>query len=403
MMGRSILHLADLHIGASHAYLAGKAQERAREADAILDRIAEWVVMAGPGSREIGAVLIAGDLFDNPTPPEPLVAQVIRALRRIEGAGIRVITVPGNHDEWTYPDGVYRRNGPGSWPGILVTATAPALVATIELDSESRVEVVSCAFHQGHNPRPEDWKSPFGAGTNGKGSGTRRVGLFHGTCDRLGAFLAEGERAFRLDLDRLASWGLDYVALGHIHRRQDFTSGSCLALYPGPIEGIGFDSPGSLEMTVVEFTEGGMRASTLDAKALGIRLRDIEVFECDPIGITDGEHLESEIAKKADPSRILRVVLTSPPHFALDREALAEKLAPAFYHVELAGADADEAAIDGWEAIASERTLAGTFVRHLIAARDAEAGVNGEQADLWDQAAAAGLHALGWRPPGGAR
>lgn len=389
-MGQSILHLADLHLGASHDYLGSRGQERAREADGVLDRLAEWIAMAGAGSRDIAAILIAGDLFDCPTPPDPFVMQVIRALRRIESAGIRVVTVPGNHDEWTYPNGVFRRYE-STWPGTLVRCAAPEIVETLELEGGMGVEIVSCAFHQGRNPRPDDWTSPF---ANPPEEGTRRVGLFHGTLDRVGEYLAGGERAFRLDLDRLASWGIDYLALGHIHKRQEFRSGACHAIYPGPIEGKGFDDPGAGELTLIDFTQEGVRVSTCDARALGIRARDVEIWTVDPIGIADAAHLEGEIEKRADAARILRVALTGPCRFAVDFDDITRRLGPRFYHLEIEGDDGAGYALGDWEAISSQRTPAGVFARRVIEARDAEPGGDPR---FWDEVAAAGLRALGSR------
>ena len=62
--------------------------------------------------------MIVGDLFETHCPEEPLVAAAVAQLRRLEQAGIPVVTVPGNHDEITYPNSVYqtrRDDWPGSW------------------------------------------------------------------------------------------------------------------------------------------------------------------------------------------------------------------------------------------------------------------------------------------------
>lgn len=384
-MARSILHLADLHLGASHDYLDHRAQERTREADAVLDRIADWIASGGTFAEEIGALLIAGDLFDSPTPPDPLVTQVIRTLRRIEDAGVRVVTLPGNHDEWTYPDGVFRRCRE-TWPGVLVTSPVPSLVATLEMDGW-RVEIVSCAFHQGRNPAPAEWKNPFDDGPRPKG--THRIGLFHGTCDQMGEFLAGGERAFRLDLDRLASWGLEYVALGHIHKRREFPRAGCRVVYAGVIEGKGFDDPGTHELTLIGVSdEDGMEVKTLDARALGIRSREVEVISIDSVVLADAKHLEEEIGRFADPARIVRVALSGSCRFAIDAAALTRRLSPLFYHLEITGADGADAPIGDWESIASQRTLAGIFARRVIESR------KGDDPRFWDEVAAAGLRAL---------
>ena len=128
----NLLHVADLHMGWGHGYLGGRSAERRAEADGVIDRIVEFAL--DPDHR-IKAVLVAGDLFDSPNPPEETSGRVIAALTRLEGAGIRVVTVPGNHDEYSYPDSVYRRHE-GRWPGILITSPEPGFATVLELGGQ---------------------------------------------------------------------------------------------------------------------------------------------------------------------------------------------------------------------------------------------------------------------------
>ncbi|MGB4726025.1 MAG: metallophosphoesterase, partial [Thermogutta sp.] len=122
-MRDTILHLADLHLDASpearlddavRAWLLG-ARRR------ILNALASWI--ARDESR-IGLVLIAGDLFDRHDPPQEVVSEARTALAEIARL-VPVVTVPGNHDEYSYAQCVYRR---GDWPGVLVTSPEPQLV-----------------------------------------------------------------------------------------------------------------------------------------------------------------------------------------------------------------------------------------------------------------------------------
>jgi DNA repair exonuclease SbcCD nuclease subunit len=387
-MPATILHLADLHLGASHSYLGDRAPARAKESDGVLERVAAW--LTGPAAPKVGAVLIAGDLFDDPRPGDALAERTIRALRQIEDAGIATVTLPGNHDEWTYPDGVFRRYET-SWPGRLVTEAEPTVVTTLDLGGTA-VEVVSCAFNQGRNPSPPQWKSPLPATRE---RGARRVGLFHGTLTLLGSFIAEGPRAFPLDLDRLAAWGLDYLALGHIHKRQDFRRGSCLALYPGPIEGFGFADGGSPVMTIVDLSGETAKLQPVDAVAAGIRLRNVAVLPIEMAGVADEGHLESKIAEAANPGApppIVKVLLRGRPAFAVRVDEIRRKLAGSFEHLEIE-AESVGADLGAWEALAEQRTLEGIFVAKVLSMRAEEP--DPERAVFWDEVAEAGLRALG--------
>ncbi len=386
-MGSRILHIADLHLGFAHEYLGDAAEGRAREADLVLDRIAAWLVGSDP--PDVGAVLIAGDLFENYDPDEALAERAARALRRIADAGIAVLTVPGNHDEWTYPNGVFRRFA-SSWPGTLVTSVEPEHVATLDLDG-LRVEVASCLFHQGRNRPSSEWKNPFGSPG---GPNMKRVGLFHGTVDRIRGKIAEGARAFVLDLDHLAGWGLDYLALGHIHKRGEFSAGSCVAHYPGPIEGKNFDDPGSPSLSIVDLRGAVAMIESVDSRPLGIRSREVGRTVIDLTRIADHAHLEREIASLAPqtaPPPIARVVLRGRAAFPLPIDEIRRAQASRFLHLEIVP---DEPGIElgDWESLAPQRSLEGIFVRRIIEKR---AAAPPDQARLWTLAAEEGLRALG--------
>lgn len=386
-MGRLILHLADLHLGFAHAYLGDAAEVRAREADLVLDRIADW--LTGPSFPDVGAVLIAGDLFENYNPDDALAERVVRALRRIKDGGIDILTVPGNHDEWTYPAGVFRARST-TWPGTLVTSVEPEHVATLDLGG-LRVEVASCLFHQGKNRPSKEWKNPFGPST---ASEVRRIGLFHGTVDRIRGKIAEGARAFVLDLDHLAGWGLCYLALGHIHKRSEWSAGSCLAHYPGPIEGKGFDDPGAASLSLIDLRGPAPRIESIDSRAIGIRTRDVGRSVIDMVRITDRAHLEREIASLA-PQRaappILRVALRGRAAFPLAIDEIRRSLAERFLRLEIVP-DGPGVELGDWESLASQRSLEGIFVRRILEKR---AQSPPDQARLWNLAAEEGLHALG--------
>ena len=119
-----ILHLADLHLGWEPAYLPGeKSNIRRRERDQLLEKTVDYALSP---QNNIQAVLIVGDLFEHYRPEGTLVMQVMEQIARLTKAGLLVVTVPGNHDEITYRESVYRQYG-DNWPGYLVRNPMPAL------------------------------------------------------------------------------------------------------------------------------------------------------------------------------------------------------------------------------------------------------------------------------------
>ena len=87
----SIVHLADLHLGASYSFLPPAKAATARESQfATLARAVEYA-----NAQFANAILIAGDLFDSPTPAPEIVT---RAFSILSKANCCVLISPGNHD-----------------------------------------------------------------------------------------------------------------------------------------------------------------------------------------------------------------------------------------------------------------------------------------------------------------
>ena len=128
------LHLADLHLGWSpqdNDFPKDKCRLRQEERNSVLTQAVDF---AKDPQNGIDLVIIAGDLFETHTPEPALIEHVLSKLRQLDNAGIPVITVPGNHDEITYHNSVYRQYGTGrTWPGVLVQTPMPELVFRHEI------------------------------------------------------------------------------------------------------------------------------------------------------------------------------------------------------------------------------------------------------------------------------
>lgn len=87
----SIVHLADLHLGASYSFLPAPKASVARESQfAALQRAVDHA-----NSQFCNAILIAGDLFDQPQPAPDVVRRTFSILAQ---ANCCVLISPGNHD-----------------------------------------------------------------------------------------------------------------------------------------------------------------------------------------------------------------------------------------------------------------------------------------------------------------
>ncbi|MCK4547413.1 MAG: DNA repair exonuclease [Candidatus Eisenbacteria sp.] len=308
-----ILHLADLHLGRSHSYLGDRATERKREADGVLRRVVDRVLK---DPIEVDAVVIAGDLFETYKPEASLVGDVIRELRRLVDAGKTVITLPGNHDELSYSDCVYLKHK-DRWPGILVTSPQWSRVATVET-AEGTCHFYGLAYQAGITSGTLDTSialEPEGL----------HVAILHASVN-----LPGGDRSIHTTSKELAGLGVDYVALGHIHKPDVIRLLNGLAVYPGLIEGSGFDDPGCSELTVVRLGDGNPRAERIPLETRRIETRDVDLGS-----LGDPDALREAIEEMADADLILRLVLMGAAGFEPPSSLLQTELSDCFYHFEI--------------------------------------------------------------------
>jgi exonuclease SbcD len=362
-MAIRILHVADLHLGWTPHHLGVLAEERCQERNKVLETVTEYAVDSRHG---IHMVIIAGDLFEIHTPPEELVTYVIRQLERICHAGIILITVPGNHDEITYRESVYKV-WEDRWPGILITNPMPQHVMTFQCQGEE-CHLYSMAYTGGLTKASSPLALPRRISKKGL-----HIGAFHGTVASTGWNLRE--RSLPLDPHSIRECGYNYIAMGHIHKRNLEQVGSSQLIYPGMIEGKTFSDPGGAPLLVATIDDRGTRLQDVP-----IKIRPIRRMEIDLTSFASQGELEEFLKTPGDSRAIQRMELGGILNFHLDRDDLIEKLAGYYYHLEVR----DEAFLFSEELLKhnmKEPTLKGIFVRKMKDAISASSD-HGEKARL---------------------
>ena len=291
--------------------------------------------------------MIAGDLFETHRPPADLVVGVLAELERLVRAGVQVVTVPGNHDEITYHDSVYRQYG-REWPGLLVTNPQPERVGVLTLNG-TPCYLYSLAYTGGITGGTEFLRN-FPRGTEDGW----HVAVFHGSLDWLA-----GERSLPLSAQGLADAGYDYVALGHIHQHQVKTVGNTFIVYPGMVEGKNLSDPGTGFFTVVELGADGPRVERIP-----VPVRPYRQVTLDVTGM-DADRLRAELKKRADPEAVVDFRLTGVLSFLPDWTRLTEQLKSQYYYCEVRDETAflDPAVLQQW---AEEPTLRGAFLQRML-------------------------------------
>src|SRR3954467_6335047 len=223
-----LLHTSDWHIGRS---LHGAAL--LREQEEVLSGLADVVV-----AESVDVVVVAGDVYDRAVPSADATGVLDRVVGRLLRAGAAVVLTPGNHDS-------ARRLGTFSGllaaAGLHVRATTAGLDEPVLLrDEHGEVAVYGLPYLE-----PEIARHELGPGGRGAGidrsheavlatamervrsdlflrPGARSVVLAHAFVG--GGVPSESERDIcvgGVDLVPAPVFdGVDYVALGHLHRPQ---------------------------------------------------------------------------------------------------------------------------------------------------------------------------------------
>ncbi|WP_411871698.1 metallophosphoesterase [Vulcanococcus limneticus] len=229
-----VLHTADWQIGKPYGTVADE-QKRFRlqqERLAAIGRIRDVVRL-----QEAQLVLVAGDLFDSPTPATSAVLEVLELIGEME---VPVLVIPGNHDHgapgtvWHRDD--FLRHQRQLAPNLQLLLERQPLV----LD---QAVVLPCPLLRNQDRSdPTQWLRGFD--WSSLPADRPRIVLAHGGVHGFGGRDYEGDEEAQagannlIDLAALPAGLIDYIALGDWHNLKQVTP---QAWYPGTPEPDRFD------------------------------------------------------------------------------------------------------------------------------------------------------------------
>ncbi|HKQ18259.1 MAG TPA: DNA repair exonuclease [Candidatus Eisenbacteria bacterium] len=348
-MSIRILHLADLHLGASFPSLGERAEERARD---FLSGFLRAVDYAAGKEKPVDIVAIAGDLFDTHDPDEGLVYQVESALDRLHGAGIPVLLAPGTHDAPAYRRSVYRRLRLSKSAHLFVTPTLEP-GPRLEVRGES-VQTYGIAYDASICQRPLAEFRP-------NSLADYQVAVLHAALQDSPTWKI---RSNDLPVNRseIAACGLHYLALGHYHNFAEVREGTSVAVYPGTLEGrkFGENGPRYLVVATIGRESVSIERTPWNARTLTEATIDFSLAE-----IREERQLEERILAFAGDREIVRVRLEGPAEFVFDAERLVARVRPRFFNMEL---DDRTYVVNArlMERYKDEATVRGVFVRRML-------------------------------------
>ena len=325
------IHAADFHLDSRFAALRPEqAAARRRESRESCFRFADYV-----NSRDVDVVLLAGDLFDS-TSAFRETGEILReALGRIQTS---VVIAPGNHD-WYGPDSPYMKI---DWPDH------------VHIFKRKREQFFlpqkNAVIHGGAFTGPEQTESllyDFVAPEDGN----LHLMLLHGDAGQMES------RYNPIDKKTIASTGLHYLALGHVHKPGQLRAGRTLCAWPGCLEGRGFDELGDRG-----FYEGTIREGEVSLRFVPFARRRYEILEVDITGQKPLAAIQAALPEDTT-EHLYRIVLRGETDArGIEVTTLQDVLAERFYALELR--DHTQVRQDIW-AGAGEDTLRGLFLKEL--------------------------------------
>jgi exonuclease SbcD len=417
-MGISFYHLADVHLGRIQAGDLTAAQVAQRQADALLTLFS---VLDRARQASVPLLFICGDLFEHDSIDRGTVAEVRDRLASLTAT--RVFLAAGNHD-YAAPDSYYRTL---SWPdnvhlflGDWESISVPHLGVVVhgcgfsqpECDArrlaELRVEqsaklrtgqpsavaksepVVGVALGPERQAVGDASGQAAGAASGPTGGQDHlHVAVLHGDIVAGPHVTSRYLPIAPADLDQC---GVDYVALGHVHRRHLIpgSAGLYRAAYSGALEPMNFAEEGEHGYLEGELERGGARLRFVPAAARNYHRVEVDVTGCSTMAAVL-EMAAAALSPIASEHAVrLTLVGALRPDITVDRVRLAA-LGDRFFAFRLV--EATEPDVD-LNSLARGHSIQAAFVRRMQVRLAAAAA---DEREVVQKALRLGLAALGER------
>ncbi len=253
-MALTLLHTADWHLG--RRFPAFGREQELRLTRARLEVVGRILDLAE--SRNVDAVLCAGDLFDSPNPDEEWWDGVLKEFTRRNWQR-PVVLLPGNHDPLT-PNSLYH-------PSHRFRSNLPDYVHVVDtkgwqlpLSEDAEVVASPCLSHAGQTDLAASL--PHRAEDDNR----IRIGLVHGQ-----TFDIEGHQTnFPIAAGTADERGFDYLAIGDTHAfREVEPDAAAPTVYPGAPEATNFGERDTGNVAVVFFPLDRRRRAIVRKEAVG--------------------------------------------------------------------------------------------------------------------------------------
>jgi hypothetical protein len=306
-----LLHVADVHLGARFAQFGGLATVRRKVHLAAFRRLPSVAA-----EHAAHAVVIAGDLFEDPSVASGERNAVLDTVERLTLDGRHVFIVPGDHDSSSLYPNPYRE----PW-GEAFLFTEPAFAEPFSVDTDSGPLHV---YGFGFDPLEE--RDPLSTYRRSRKDGVHVVVLHAQIDDGPGGTDIESS-LLHVTRQQVRALDADYIALGGCH---DYISPLTLdpsnripACNSGSFAALDASERGKRGYVSVELEEGLPPRTELNSSGLA-EVSDLGSFDVTPYG--SEMQVAEAIAERCTAGTVPVVELVGTPVFPLDADTVREEL-----------------------------------------------------------------------------
>jgi len=304
----SFIHAADLHLDSpfkSIAHLDTQLADRLiSESQAAFNRLIQRCI-----DEKVNFLLISGDAFDSGSGNLSGQLHFLSGMKKLESADIPVYLICGNHDpldKWSshldLPSNVYQFSGD----------KVERIGQTID-DKSVGIYGISYPTRDEQRNLAQLFKSDS--------SDAFSIGVLHGN---FGSNTGHANYA-PFTLTDLQTAGMDYWALGHIHKRQIVSESQPLAIYPGNIQGRHFNETGLKGCMKIHVKNGDVHSTEfLPLSEVVFERLELDISDVDNLNEFHDRlaHLAEDTAYGKEISILVRLTLrgATPLHSELNEE-----------------------------------------------------------------------------------
>ncbi len=337
-----ILHCADIHIGAAESSLGVLAESRRAETLITFEKI---INLAKENTVDI--LLIAGDLFNSNDISKALVDRVFECFGSIPN--IKIVYAAGNHDPLSLDSPFKKYKTPEN---VYILDTKDCFVEFSDLNTRVYGKSFKEVYMQG--------VSRFSLNTD---PDFINIMCIHG---ELRSDLGSDYNSITSEF--IQNSGMDYIALGHIHKRTDISKiGNTYLSYCGCPEGQGFDELGEKGVYLGSVSKSGCN---LQFVPLAKRLHLCESVDIN--GVNSSAEISDNIInflKQKYPDsyaeNLYKIILTGEisEETFISIPEISNRLNAAVYFAKVK--NKTKIKID-FELLSREKTLKGIFVKNML-------------------------------------